>query len=157
MSSVAVLSFAAALRRRREELGLSASDLASLLGVEPEAIDRLESNSDSIRNWPWGQADTLRHLLGWSPSKFVQLIEQDRIRSWGEPDDDKKMPGHTPRTAIEFVFRTTLESLGGFNPVEADELTRMVIGGGCNQVSDELRARYLRYLLELRANASPKA
>ncbi|WP_293180520.1 helix-turn-helix domain-containing protein [Oceanithermus sp.] len=157
MSSVAVLTFAAALRKRREELGLGAGDLARLVGVDREVVDRLESNSTSIRDWSWGQADTLRQMLGWSPCEFVQLIEQDRIRSWGEPDDDKNRPGHTPRTAIEFVFRTTLESLGGFNPVEADELARMVIGGGCNQVSDELRARYLRYLLELRANASPKA
>lgn len=146
-------TFSAALRERRDVLGLSAADLARILELEPEAIERLERGLASIRDWPWGKVERLRCLLGWPPGTIAQMLERDdRLR----PSEPLGLSNLTLRDGREVVFQRSLEFYGNFTREEVDELTRSALGGGCSYIPDELRARYLRFLADVASYPPPQ-
>ena len=146
-------TFSAALRERREALGLSAADLARIMKLEPEAIEQLECGLASIRDWPWGKVERLRCLLGWSPGTIAQMLERDdRLR----PSEPLGLSNLTSRDGCEVVFQQSLEFYGGFTREEVAELTRFVLDGGCSYIPDGLRARYLRFLADVASYPPPQ-
>ena len=60
------------IRKRREELGLSQSELAKAIGVTDAYISAVERDVRSITRWPWQRLEALRKALRWTPEEFAE-------------------------------------------------------------------------------------
>jgi len=102
-----------AVRRRREELGLSLRDVAETTGVSASTLSRIENGTGKP------DADNIARLTGWLD------VPVERILGWREENEEAKAVIYYPHESTPEIVEAHLRADRNLSPETASALSEL--------------------------------